>query len=208
MSIVPLPKSLGLQIDGRRQRSAQGRRRVALSMLELIREQGSAPSMDEVAIHAKVSRRSAFRYFEDVPALELAALRLMREEVQKHHPLPHPRGDVHTRMAKVVEHRGDIFAFMSPLLRLAQARREGHPEIHRELVDLRFSQREHLMVVFTEELAALSPDIRDDRLHALEMVCGFDAHHALREGQQCTEAQARRVTLQLMQATLLRSKMR
>jgi|GEM_PF-1928527 len=202
MALAPLPKGLHTHTDGRRQRSEQGRRRVALAMVELTRASGAPPSMDDIAKHAQVSRRSAFRYFEDMAALELAALRLLREEVQKEHPLPHPRGALRERMEAVVEHRANTFRYMAPLLRLAQVRRADHVELDRELTDIRFGFREHLMVVFTGELARLVPERREDQLHALEMVCGFDAYNALRAGQGCQEEQARRITLDLMDRLL------
>ncbi len=55
-----------MEVDGRRQRSDASRRKIALAMLDLLREGEADPSADLVAERAGVGRRTVFRLFSDM----------------------------------------------------------------------------------------------------------------------------------------------
>lgn len=185
-------------IDGRRARSADGRRRVGAALLDLVREQGALPEVAEVARRAGVGRRTVFRYFDGVGALELETARMMRAQITAEHPLPAMTGDLDARLGALVRHRSVLYEWVTPVRRfLDAARAKGNPALDRFVDGARVLLRAQVRQALAPELAG-----RPGLLLPLEVVTSWETWHTLRRGHRCSVARARREVEGMVRALL------
>jgi len=167
------------QTDGRRQRTDQSRRRVALAMLELARAGDVAPSAEQVADAAGLGRRTVFRLFADMEAVYREMHAVMVERISPMFEAPFKAKTWRARLDELIERRARMFEEMRPIKTAADAHRHRSAflrEGHRRLTQL---QRQTLAAV-------LPASVRADavRLDTLDLCFSFEAWRRLRQEQK------------------------
>lgn len=167
------------QLDGRRQRADQSRRRIALAMLELARAGEVAPSADQVAEAAGVGRRTVFRLFNDMDGVYREMHAVMVERISPTFAAPFQATTWRAKVEELIERRARMFEDMRPIKTAADAHRYRSAflrEGHRRLTKL---QRETLLAILPER-------VRDDEqlVHALDLSFSFEAWRRLRHEQR------------------------
>lgn len=157
--------------------------------MALVVKTGRMPTVDEVAARAGVARRSVFRYFDGVEALELETAHAMRAVMTEQVPPPAARGSLHERLDALVRHRATLYERLTPIRRfLDAARQRGNPAFDSLIDGGRKLLVQHLRVVLKPEL------VRTPRLQpVVELVTSWEAWVALREGQRRSAASARQI---------------
>lgn len=184
--------------DGRSQRALRGRQQVSEALVALIVEQGRMPTVEEVAARAGVSRRSVFRYFDGVEALEVETARVMRALMTERVPLPTADGPLTERLAVLVRHRAQLYERITPVRRfLDAARHRGNSAFDGFIEDGQRLLREHLQSLVAPELAS-----DPGPLPVLELLTSWEAWVALRGGQRRTIPEAEQILLDALRAQL------
>ena len=193
-----MTESVPKKQDGRRLRSAASRRRIVEAMRDLIREGVISPRAEEVAARADVGLRTVFRHFDDMETLnrEIAALALF--EVAPILDLPAPSGTLEERLETMVDRRAKLFEKLMPF------RISADVNMHRSAY-LREDRNRMNAAIREATRAALSDELRKDRtlLEAVDAVLSFDFWHRLRNEQNLSIAQAKRVMEMTARALLL-----
>ncbi len=178
--------------DGRRTRQLENKAKVIRAMLDLVRETGEVPSVEEVADRAHVSRRSVFRFFANRELLLRATIDLMSAEVRERFPMPEPsHGPIAERIERFVEHRADYYEFIAPVRRIAERKKDVAAPIREAQARAREREREHIAAYFAD----LGPRAAEDRerwIDAIWLVASWNAWAALRldSGRSVDEARA------------------
>lgn len=166
--------------DGRHTRQLENKAKVIRAMLDLVRETGDVPSVEEVAHRADVSRRSVFRFFANRELLLRATIDLMAREVRERFPLPEPADrPVAERIARFVEHRAAYYEFITPVRRIAERKKDVAAPIREAQARARAADREHIAAYFGD----LGPHDAGDRerwTDAIWLVASWNAWAALR----------------------------
>ena len=106
---MPEPKA-----DGRRERSADSRRRILSAMVELIESGLPAPTAESVADRAGVSLRTVFRHFEEMENLHLEIARLVFERVRPIIDRPFETHAWPGILHEIIARRAEFFEIISP----------------------------------------------------------------------------------------------
>ena len=134
-----LPADTAHEPDGRKDRSKQSQQRIVNAMLELVAAGNMEPSADQIAVAARVGRRSVFRHFEDMDTLyremtdRLEAT--MGSVILRKFEAPDWRGKV----LELVDRRAGAFEALMPFMRAGQVHRHRSPflkESHARFVGL------------------------------------------------------------------------
>lgn len=184
--------------DGRARRALRGRQRVSEALVSLIAARGRMPTVEEVAERAGVGRRSVFRYFDGVEALETETAHAMRALITERVPPPDPRGTLEERLTRLVRHRERLYEHITPVRRfLDAARLRGNEAFDTLIDDGRRLLREHLVRMLAPELTR-QPGV----LPAVELLTSWEAWVALREGQRRSASKARHILHDTLRAML------
>lgn len=175
------------ETDGRRQRSDASRRRIALAMIDLLREGETDPSADLVAERAGVGRRTVFRLFEDMEGVYREMHAEMTGRLTPLFTAPLQASSWRARLDEVVERRAKMFEQMLPIKTAADARRYTSNFLQAEHKKLTRLQRETLRAVLPAHLA------KGDTLEALDLAFSFEAWRRLRYEQGLSMKQAQAV---------------
>lgn len=178
--------------DGRSMRRSRNREAVVLAALELIRDHGRVPTMDEVAERSGVSARSVFRYFDDSDDLVGAVVeehrrRLMplwEEGERIDRSLPFAE-----RLDAFVTARVALLEAMGPVAWVARVRAAEQPVIAAELARVRAALRGQLAALFAPELP--SSDDGDAVLAAADVLASWEAHDLLGHDHRLDRTAAR-----------------
>jgi AcrR family transcriptional regulator len=184
-------------LDGRRQRADASRRRIALAMLELVREGETAPSADLVAERAGVGRRTVFRLFNDMEGVYREMHAVMTARLAPMFAAPFSGGTWRERLDEIVERRARMFEEMLPIKSAADAHRYQSNFLQAEHKKLTRLQRETLLAVLPASVAAQA-----DKVEALDLALSFEAWRRLRHEQRLPLKQAA-ATQRLMVRALL-----
>lgn len=188
--------------DGRHERARRNREAVIDAMLALVRETEEKPTPEEVADRAGVSRRTVFRLFEDLEALNVACTERQQAEVLSRYPPPmDAEAALEERIDAVVQHRSSVYEHIMPLRRATERFRRDSPTVEQSVRTSRKQMRQHLGFLFANELDECGKD-RDERLHSVELVTSWDAWRQLRDEQGCSVAEGRKVLRHLLRSTL------
>lgn len=166
--------------------------------MALVAKTGRMPTVDEVASRAGVARRSVFRYFDGVEALEVETAHAMRALMNEQVPPPDARGSLEERLDALVHHRAQLYDRLTPIRRfLDAARQRGNPAFDSLVDGGRKLLVQQLRTVLKPELA------HNARLQpVLELVTSWEAWVALREGQRRSAASARQIMREALKALL------
>ena len=163
--------------DGRRQRADDNRRRIALAMLELVREGEMAPSAEAVAERAGVGRRTVFRLFNDMEGVYREMHAVMTARIAPTFVAPFAGATWRERVEEIIERRARMFEEMLPIKSAADALRSHSNFLqseHRKITQL---QRKTLVAVLPAHVEA-------EKIEALDLALSFEAWRRLRDEQR------------------------
>lgn len=183
------------ELDGRRQRSDASRRKIALAMLDLLREGELDPSADVVAEHAGVGRRTVFRLFSDMDGVYREMHAVMTARLAPEFAKPFVGRTWTARLDELIERRARMFEMMLPIKTAADARRYGSNFLQLEHKKITRLQRETLRAVLPASLA------KGDVFEALDLALSFEAWRRLRHEQGLNVKQAQAVLRKIVGAT-------
>ncbi len=198
----PPTTETGVERDGRHERAHRSREAVVDAMLALVRETEERPTPEAVADRAGVSRRTVFRLFEDLEALDVACVERQQAEVIRLYPPPMDfRAPLDERIDAVVTHRTSVYEHVMPLRRATERFRRDSPAIERSVRTSRKQLREHLAMLFARELDDCGGG-RDELLGSLELVTSWEAWRQLRDEQKCSASKGRKLLRGLLRRNL------
>lgn len=166
------------EADGRTRRRSRNREAVVLAALELIREHGRVPTMDEVADRSEVSARSVFRYFDDADDLVGAVIDQHRERLRPVWAQAEGLAQLPTlveRAAAFAEVRVTLLEAMGPVAWVARVRAPDQPAIATELSRVRAALRRQVAATFGAEFTAAG-SAGAALLAAADVVCSWEAN--------------------------------
>lgn len=182
------------EIDGRRQRSDASRRKIALAMLDLLREGELDPSADVVAERAGVGRRTVFRLFSDMEGVYREMHGVMTERLAPEFAKPFVGRTWSARLDELIERRAKMFEMMLPIKTAADARRYSSNFLQTEHKKITKLQRETLRAVLPPAVA------KGEALDALDLTLSFEAWRRLRYEQGLSVKQAQAVLRRIVGA--------
>lgn len=182
------------ELDGRRQRSDASRRKIALAMLDLLREGEVDPSADVVAERAGVGRRTVFRLFSDMEGVYREMHGVMTSRLAPEFAKPLAGRTWSARLDEIIERRAKMFEMMLPIKTAADARRYSSNFLQTEHKNITKLQRETLRAVLPPAMA------KGEALEALDLSLSFEAWRRLRYEQGLSVKQAQAVLHRLVGA--------
>ena len=174
------------QIDGRRIRGEDNRRKIVSAMLKLVEAGQVDPTADEVAKEAGVGLRTVFRHFDDLESLRAEISERMTAEVRPQIDRPFEAQDWRGRLDELIDRRAQVFERLLPFKIAGDVHRHASAFLTGEHKALVKAQREALR-------RALPASITNDkaRLDALDLLLSFDSWKRLRHDQGVSVRDAR-----------------
>jgi AcrR family transcriptional regulator len=170
----------GEAADGRRAWRDRNLNAVVDALLDLFKEGNLRPGADEIALRSGVSRRSVFRYFEDLDALDRMAIERQQGRVRHLIELPDiGEGTLDARIDGLVRQRIRLFEAVAPVARVSRLRAPFERVLAEELVQSRRFFRRQVERQFAHELAGLARADRTARLGAAEALSSFESFDLL-----------------------------
>lgn len=172
------------RVDGRRAWRERNRNAVVDALLDLYMEGISNPGAQEIAEKSGVSRRSLFRYFDDMDEMCRVAIERHQERVSHLFELESlGAGTLTERIANIVEQRTRLFETVAPVRRIARLRAARQPIVASELERSRRVLSRQVEEQFRAELDAMNPNKRRSMLSAADVLTSFDAFDVMRSSQ-------------------------
>lgn len=184
------PAAIQTPVDGRRAWRDRNLSRVVDALLDLFAEGNLRPGADEIAERSGVSRRSVFRYFDDLDGLDRVATE--RQIARVAHLLEVSNlgeGSPRERIERLIAQRLRLFEAILPVARVSRLRAPFEPVVAEELARSRNLFRRQIDRHFSGELSALTRAHRNAVLGAAEVLCSFEAYELLRLGHEQTTKQ-------------------
>lgn len=180
------------RVDGRHAWRERNRNAVVDALLDLYSEGNIAPGAQEVAERSGVSRRSLFRYFDDMDEMCRVAIDRHQERVSHLFDLDGPgEGTLVERIDRIVEQRARLFETVAPVRRIARLRAPFQPILASELKRTRDLLHRQVQGHFAGELATMDADERRNALAAADVLTSFDSFDIMRSAQGLSLAQTR-----------------
>lgn len=176
--------------DGRRAWRDRNLSAVVDALLDLFAEGNLRPSADEIAARSGISRRSVFRYFDDLDSLDRVATE--RQIARVAHLLEVSNlgeGSIEDRIERLISQRLRLFEAIFPVARVSRLRAPFEPVVAGELARSRNLFRRQIERHFADELKRLARSQRNAALGAAEVLCSFEAYELLRLGHDQTSKQ-------------------
>jgi AcrR family transcriptional regulator len=176
------------KVDGRRERSAESRRRILAAGRRLIEGGNATPTAEQIAAEAGVSLRTVFRHFEEMDRLAVEIVEALLDDVRIDMEAPVEAADDHGRLDALVQRRAIIFERLMPFAPAIAAHRARS-----ERVEARYGKA---MADWSRQLVDAGPvAVRDapDRLAALDLVLSPEAWVRLRRGHGLSPDASERV---------------
>ncbi len=183
--------------DGRRKRGDQSRRQIVEAMLDLVRAGEMSPSASQVAERAGVGLRTVFRHFEEMEILYREMADVIAAKVMPLAKRPYTKASWRERLNEMIERRIEIHEEIMPLKIAGSVLRFRS----KFLMD---DYRAHLKMERAGLETVLPESLRKDQtlFRAIEMITSFQAWRRLRQDQELSVADARRVMLRLIDSVL------
>lgn len=171
--------------DGRRERSADSRRRILAAMLALIDAGTPSPTAEAVAIRAGVSLRTVFRHFEEMENLHLEIAAKVFERLRPLLDRPFAVRHWPDVLDEAISRRAELFEAIAPF--------KTAIDVHRHRSAAIAGQHRRIATMSRDMLAAALPaDIVADR-QSFELLClllSLESWQRLREQQGLSVADA------------------
>lgn len=183
-----------VSVDGRRAWRDRNLSAVVDALLDLFNEGNLRPGADEIAARSGVSRRSVFRYFDDLDSLDRVAIDRQLARVEHLVELQGlGEGSLEDRTDRLVSQRTGLFEAILPVGRVSRLRAPFEPVVAEELARTRRLFRRQIERHFAEELGRLDKNGRNAVVGAADVLCGFESYELLRLGHAQTPKQIRDV---------------
>lgn len=184
-----------------RERNARTRDKLLASAMTLV-ERGRVPSIPEIALHAGVSRATAYRYFRSRSKLIAAVVATSLEPVQ--HFQPNAR-DGSQRLRELFAQTFPQFKEFEPQMRAALQLSLEHQSLERagllEEEPYRRGQRRELLRRAAEPLRRkLGPKGFDRLLKALSLLYGIEPYVVLKDIWGSTDQEVEEITRWMVDA--------
>ena len=181
--------------DGRRQRSADSRRRIVQALLELVQAGELEPSAEAVAERAEVGLRSVFRHFKDMEGLRREMNQVVEARLRGLVAQPLTGDGWRERLDQLIDRRTQVFEQIMPYRRAANAQR------HRsELIAAKSAELTHFLRAALE--AVLPPGLDRVTLEAMDLALCLESWIRMRTDQGLTTDDARAVMRRNAEALL------
>ena len=201
--------SEGEATDGRSLRRLRNEQAAVDAILDLLNEGMVQPTAQAVSERSGVSMRSIFRLFQDMEALNAAAIERQLARVGPLLATIPATGPVSERIAALADDRARFFEAIAPVRRLAVRRAVHSPVIESGLARAGRHFRNQVATLFAAELAAAaaagsapSDGTAGDLLDALDAATSWEAWDRLRRAQDLSAGAARRVMVLTLSALL------
>lgn len=172
------------RVDGRRAWRERNRTAVVDALLDLYSEGIISPGAQEVAERSGVSRRSLFRYFDDMDEMCRVAIERHAQRVSHLFEIEQiGEGTCEERIRRIVDQRIRLFETIAPIRRIAKLRAPFQPIIADELRRVQSRDRRLLERHFAAELDVLDADARRDVLASADVLTSFESFDLMREVQ-------------------------
>jgi AcrR family transcriptional regulator len=189
--------------DGRHAWRDRNRLAVVDSLLDFYAEGNLRPGAQAVAERSGVSRRSVFRYFQDLDDLDRTAIARQQERVRHLLEIPNiGEGTLETRIDNLSTQRAALYTAIAPAARVSRLRAPFHPVLAEELAMSREHLRRQLERQFRPELERLDEPSRALVLAAADVMCAFEAFDLLQATRAWDEAQIQRAIAGALTALL------
>ena len=163
--------------DGRRASRDRNRLAVVDALLDFYAEGNLRPGAQAVAERSGVSRRSVFRYFEDLDDLDKTAMDRQQERVRHLIDIPGMgEGPLAGRIDAMAAQRARLFAALGAAGRVARVRAPFQAVIERELTANRRAFGRQVQAQFAPELEQLDDKKRTALWAAADVICSFEAY--------------------------------
>jgi AcrR family transcriptional regulator len=170
-------------VDGRRAWRDRNLNAVIDALLDLFLEGNLRPAADEIAARSGVSRRSVFRYFDDLDNLDRIAIERQVARVSHLIELDDVGGGpLGERIERIVTQRVRLFDTILPIARVSRLRAPFEPVVAEELARSRRFFRRQVERHFAPELAALDRADRTALLSAADVLMSFEGYELQRLG--------------------------
>jgi AcrR family transcriptional regulator len=197
----------GAATDGRSLRRLRNEQAAVDAILDLLNEGHVDPTAQAVANRSGVSMRSIFRLFQDMEALNAAAI---ERQLSRVGPLLGPvpaTGPVAERITALTEDRARFYEAIAPVRRLAVRKAAVSPTLEAGLARANQHFRKQVARVFAIELAAAAAGSTgstgsDDLLDALDAATSWETWDRLRRAQALPPDAARQVVVLTLSALL------
>jgi TetR/AcrR family transcriptional regulator, regulator of autoinduction and epiphytic fitness len=187
--------------DGRSLRRLRNEQAAVDAILDLLGEGVVQPTAQEVADRSGVSIRSIFRLFQDMEALNAAAVERQLARVGPTLARIPATGPVAARIAALADDRARFYEAVAPVRRLAVRRADQSPALASGLARADRHFREQVAEVFAPELSDAGPDA-GDLLEALDATTSWEAWDRLRRAQDLPVGTAHRLVVRTLSALL------
>ena len=180
-----------LAVDGRRAWRERNRNAVVDALLDLYQDGVARPSAEDIAARSGVSRRSLFRYFDDLDELCRVAIERQYSRVQHLFPIDRfAEGSLDERLDALVAQRIRLFEAIAPVARIARSRASIQPILQEQLRRDSARLRAQLEEQIAPELGALPKTERVMTLAAADVLSSFEAFELMtaRQGLSPKEA--------------------
>lgn len=174
--------------DGRRERSADSRRRILAAMVELIESGLAAPTAELIAAKANVSLRTVFRHFEEMENLYLEIAELVFDKFQPYLEFPITIRTWPEVLDQVIERRATFFEEIAPYKTAIDAYRHRSTAIAGQHRRIAVMSRDMLITTLPPAVVADA-----DGFELLNLLFSIETWQRLRDQQGLSPAQARDV---------------
>ncbi|GEM_PF-3300754 len=194
--------------DGRIERKNRNKNKVLAAFLQLVEEQKGLPTAREIANKAGLSRRSIFRYFDNIDELVVSAYNYQIKLQQEKFPppeVPKNERDSIEKASELVDHLILIYEDTSSIRESLSA--QGLPtEVLQKINVLRSqSLRDRIEQHFKDYLNQLEDkEIKENTLYALEVSLSSDSWDYLRNSCDLSINKAKQVLKGLLKTVLIK----
>ena len=187
--------------DGRRASRLRNRDAVVEALFACYLEGNFRPNAQEIAERSGVSRRSVFRYFDDLEDLQRSAIVLHFARVAHLVALP---GDLDaplcTRVEQISEHRARLYHAITPVSRVSRLNAPFVPFVADRLKIGASFLSWQVELQFRNELGSLPSDERAELLGAADAVCSFEFFEHLTVSRGLTPVQIKAIVSRTLSA--------
>ncbi len=191
------PKPDAPKPDGRRERSADSRRRILAAMVDLMESGLPSPTAEAVAGRAGVSLRTVFRHFEEMENLHLEIAALVFERVRPILDKPFEVRVWPQVLHEAIARRAEFFEIIAPF--------KTAIDVHRHRSRAIAAQHRRMTVMSRDLLVASLPQaIAADRdmVEMLALLLSVETWQRLREQQGMTVTEATSTVRRMAEAVV------
>ncbi len=172
--------------DGRRERSADSRRRILAAMIELIESGLPTPTAEMIAAKANVSLRTVFRHFDEMENLYLEIAAVVFDRIKPYLDTPIRERAWPAVLDEIIERRASFFEEISPYKTAIDTYRHRSNAVAGQHRRIALLSRDFLLTI-------LPPAVIEDS-SAFEMLClllSIESWQRLRDQQGLSRSEAK-----------------